>query len=107
MPSKPKLKVMTKTPRELGYTFPAEWERQSGTWFSWPRPEGISFPDKYHTVPDNIAKIIRHIAPRQKVHINVPNGNWEYIVRQLLTRRRVQIENVVFHHIPTNESWCR
>jgi len=98
---------MTKTPRELGYTFPAEWERQTGTWFSWPRPEGISFPDKYHTVPDNIAKIIRHIAPRQKVHINVPNGNWEYIVRQLLTRHRVKIENVVFHHIPTNESWCR
>lgn len=107
MPSKTKLKVMTKTPRELGYTFPAEWERQTGTWFSWPRPEGISFPDKYHTVPDNIAKIIRHIAPRQKVHINVPNGNWEYIVRQLLTRHRVKIENVVFHHIPTNESWCR
>ncbi len=107
MPAKPKLKVMDKTPRELGYTFPAEWEPQSGTWFSWPRPEGISFPDKYHTVPDNIAKIIRHIVPRQKVHINVPNGNWEYIVRELLTRRRVPLENVEFHHIPTNESWCR
>lgn len=107
MPAKPKLKVLTKTPRELGYTFPAEWEPQAGTWFSWPRPEGISFPDKYHTIPDNLAKIIKQIAPRQPVHINVPNGNWEYIVREVLTKRRVPLNNVRFHHIPTNESWCR
>src|SRR5690606_5462651 len=102
-----RLKVMSKTPRELGYTFPAEWEEQAATWFSWPRPEGISFPDKYHTIPKNLVAIIRQIVPRQRVHINVVNGNWEYIVRELLTRHRVPLDNVRFHHIPTNESWCR
>jgi agmatine deiminase len=102
-----KLTVMDKTPREMGYSFPAEWERQEGTWFSWPRPEGISFPDKYHTVPKNLAAIIKAIVPRQRVHINVPNGNWEYIVRELLSKQRVPMGNVRFHHIPTNESWCR
>ena len=30
---------------------PAEWEPHEATWFTWPRPDGISFPGKYDTVP--------------------------------------------------------
>lgn len=96
-----------KTPAQLGYSFPPEWHPHKGTWFSWPRPEGISFPDKYHTVPANLAAIMKEIVPREEVHINVPNGNWEYIVRQQLKEQGCPIDNVYFHHIKTNESWCR
>jgi agmatine deiminase len=102
-----KLKLMDGTPAALGYTFPAEWERHAGTWFSWPRPEGISFPDKYHTVPENLARIFREIAPRETVHVNVPNGNWERIVRGQLKEHGCPLRNIRFHHIRTNESWCR
>ena len=103
----PNLKILTKTPAELGYTFPAEWERHSGTWFSWPRPEGISFPDKHHTVPAVMAAIFNAIAPRETVHVNVPNGNVERIVRQQLKDASGPRNNVVYHHIKTNENWCR
>jgi len=103
----PNLKILTKTPRELGYTFPAEWERHSGTWFSWPRPEGISFPDKHHTVPAVMAAIFNAIAPRETVHVNVPNGNVERIVRQQIKDAGGTLKNVQFHHIRTNENWCR
>lgn len=99
--------VTGKTPAELGYRFPAEWEPQSGTWFSWPRPEGISFPDYYHTVPANFAAIFNAITPRQLVHVNVPNTNYERIVRAQLGGHGVDLGRVVFHHIRTNESWCR
>src|SRR6266446_4379181 len=95
------------TPAALGYSFPPEWHPHSATWFSWPRPEGISFPDKYHTVPANLAAIMREIVPRERVHINVPNGNWEYIVRRQLKENRCPTDNVYFHNIKTNESWCR
>jgi len=101
------LNVLEKTPVEMGYTFPAEWERHRGTWFSWPRPEGISFPDKYHTVPENLARIVREITPREEVHINVPNGNYERIVSEQLTGNGCALRNVFFHQIKTNESWCR
>jgi agmatine deiminase len=101
------VKVLKQTPASLGYTFPAEWERQTAIWFSWPRPEGISFPDKYHTVPENLVRIIAHIAPRQQVHINVPNGNWERIVRKAIKKFDGPAKNVFFHRIKTNESWCR
>jgi agmatine deiminase len=100
-------KAPNKTPAALGYSFPPEWHPHRATWFSWPRPEGISFPDKYHTVPANLAAIMREIVPREQVHINVPNGNWEYIVREQLKENGCPIDNVYFHYIKTNESWCR
>src|SRR4051794_5023319 len=103
----PQLKILRQTPASLGYFFPPEWHPHKATWFSWPRPEGISFPDKYHTVPANLAAIIRQIVPREEVHITVPNGNWEHIVCQQLRENNCPTRNVYFHHIKTNESWCR
>ena len=99
--------VLRRTPAALGYTFPPEWARHKATWFSWPRPEGISFPDKYHTVPENLARIIREITPREQVHINVPNGNYRRIVTGQLTSHGCSMRNIHFHDIKTNESWCR
>lgn len=102
-----KLKILDGTPASLGYSFPPEWHPHTATWFSWPRPEGISFPDKYHTVPENLARIMREIAPRERVEINVPNGNYEHIVRQQLEGHGCPTKNIHFHQIKTNESWCR
>src|ERR1041384_3757445 len=99
--------VPKKTPAELGYTFPPEWAPHRATWFSWPRPEGISFPGKYHTVPENLARIMAEIAPRERVEIIVPNENYERIVRNQLRKHGGPAKNVFFHHIRTNECWCR
>lgn len=105
-----------KTPSALGFSFPAEWERHEGTWFSWPRPEGISFPGKYHTVPANISHIFHEIAKRENVHINVPNENYERIVREQIVKSKsnplgvppaLLAKRVTFHYIKTNEAWCR
>ena len=102
-----KVPVLEGTPRELGYTFPAEWEPHAATWFSWPRPEGISFPGKYHTVPENLVRIFCEIQSRERVEINVPNENYEFLVRQFLDEYGCPQRNVGFHYIKTNESWCR
>ncbi|HZL35418.1 MAG TPA: agmatine deiminase family protein [Tepidisphaeraceae bacterium] len=103
----PNFKILKKSPASLGYSFLPEWHRHRATWFSWPRPEGISFPDKYHTVPENLARIIREIAPRERVEINVPNANYEHIVREQLNAHGCPTKNIFFHYIKTNESWCR
>src|ERR1700733_3972928 len=98
----PKLKIIKQTPAELRYVFPPEWHPHTATWFSWPRPEGISFPDKYHTVPENLARIIRQIVPRERVEINVPNRNYATLVREQLLHHQCPIDNVHFHYIKTN-----
>lgn len=105
--AKAKVKVLEKTPAQLGYSFPPEWHPHTATWFSWPRPEGISFPGKYHTVPENLARIMCEIQSREQVRINVPNENYEHLVREQLKSHGCPTRNVVFHHIKTNESWCR
>ncbi len=102
-----KVPVLEGTPRELGYRFPAEWEPHAATWFSWPRPEGISFPGKYHTVPENLVRIFCEIQSRERVEINIPNENYEFLVRQFLDEYGCPQRNVGFHYIRTNESWCR
>ncbi len=103
----PRSRRRTGTPAEHGYTFPAEWERQEAVWLSWPRPEGISFPGRWHTVPEPLSAIVAAIAARERVRINVPNENWERIVRQTLRAFGVPTRRVECFHIPTNECWCR
>jgi agmatine deiminase len=97
----------TRTPAELGYSFPPEWHPHRGTWISWPRPEGISFPGKYHEAIEDIASLIRVLVQREEVHLNVPNDNYQRIVREFLRSRKVPLRRVFFHYIPTNEAWAR
>ncbi len=95
------------TPAQLGYRMPAEWETHVGTWFSWPRPEGISFPDKYDTVPPVYAELIKHLVKVEDVNINVWHAEMEAWVRGLLKDNGTPLERVKFHHFPAYEPWCR
>ena len=97
----------TPTPAQLGFRMPAEWEPHAGTWFSWPRPDGISFPDKYDTVPPVYAELIRHLVAVEEVYINVWDADMESTVRALLAAHGVSLARVHFHHFPAYEPWCR
>lgn len=95
------------TPSQLGFRMPAEWEPHAGTWFTWPRPEGISFPDKYDTVPPVYAELIKELVEVEDVNINVWNAEMEAWVRKLLTDLGTPLARVHFHHFPAYEPWCR
>jgi len=97
----------TGTPADHGYSFPPEWFPHRGTLISWPRPEGISFPGRYHEAIEDIAGLIKVLVTLEEVHLNVPNANYERIVRAFLAARRIPLRRVFFHHIPTNEAWAR
>jgi agmatine deiminase len=100
-------RVLEGTPAEHGFSFPAEWTRHAATWISWPRPEGISFPGRYQECIDNIVEVIRVITTYEPVHLNVPNIDYELIVRARLAYFKVPARRVKFHHIRTNECWTR
>jgi agmatine deiminase len=105
----PRLKPDTShpTPAQLGYHMPAEWEPHAGTWFTWPRREGISFPDKYDTVPPVYAALIKELVQVEDVNINVWHVEMEQWVRGLLAKDGVPLDRVHFHHFPAYEPWCR
>lgn len=95
----------TKTPAQLGYHMPAEWEPHVATWLSWPRREGISFPDSFDRVLPTLRAMVEALIESEKVCINVCNGAHEAEARQIL--RGLSMERITFHRIPTNEPWCR
>jgi len=95
------------TPAQLGYRMPAEWEPHAATWLTWPRPEGISFPGKYDTVPPVYAAFIKELVEVEDVNINVWHADMEAWVRGLLRRHGTPLDRVHFHHFPAYEPWCR
>jgi agmatine deiminase len=82
---------------------PAEWHPHAATWLSWPRPDGISFPDRYQEVLPTLGEMVRTIAPHEPVHINVRSEEVESIARRTVG----ETPNVFYHRIPSYEPWCR
>jgi len=100
-------KTLSGTPAEHGYAFPAEWTPHAATWISWPRPEGISFPGFYHRAIADVARVVGAIGTFEPVCLNVPNANYERIVKDTLRAAGVGLSKVRFFQIPTNECWTR
>jgi agmatine deiminase len=84
---------------------PAEWEPHAATWLSWPRREGISFPDSFDRVLPALRAMVEALIESEQVCINVCNGAHEAEARAVLNGLRM--ERVTFYRIPTNEPWCR
>jgi len=96
---------MNETPAALGYRMPAEWERHSATWLSWPRREGISFPGAFDRVMPTFRRMVEALLASEPVCINVCNGAHEAEARKVL--EGLPQERLTFYRIPTNEPWCR
>ena len=95
------------TPAQLGYRMPAEWEPHAGTWLTWPRREGISFPDLYDRILPVLAAMVRALAEDEGVFINVWDAAMETEVRTVLSEHDALNDRVEFHHHPAYEPWCR
>jgi agmatine deiminase len=84
---------------------PAEWESHEATWLSWPRREGISFPDAYEEVMPVFARMVEALLESEPLRINVAVHYHEQQARFFL--KGIDVSLVEFLHIPTNEPWCR
>src|SRR5437667_1539570 len=97
--------VISQTPAVIGYRMPAEWERHTATWLSWPRREGISFPDSFDRVMPALRAMVEALIESEQVCINVCDGTHEAHAREVL--RGLPTERISFYLVPTNEPWCR
>ena len=97
--------MLSQTPAALGYRMPAEWEPHAATWLSWPRREGISFPDSFDRVLPVLRAMVEALIQSEQVCINVCNGAHEAEARSALAG--LPNERITFYRIPTNEPWCR
>jgi agmatine deiminase len=95
-----------KTPSELGYRMPAEWERHEATWLAWPHNPD-DWPGKFQAIPWLYAEIVRLLAARELVHILVEDAKAEQRASGILERAGANLDRVSFHQWPTNRSWTR
>ena len=104
-----------KSPRELGYYFPAEFHPQHAMWLSWPHKEA-SWPGKIHTIYDPYCEFILRVAEGQQVCINVADEAMEQFARQKIHQAsyalhvhnlEAVVRNIRFYYHPTNDAWCR
>jgi agmatine deiminase len=96
----------TKTPRQLGYRMPAEWEPHEATWLAWPHnPE--DWPGKFGSIPWLYAEIVRLLAARERVHLIVEDAKTEKRVVSMLSRAGARLDQVSFHRWPTDRGWTR
>jgi len=96
----------TRTPRQLGYRMPAEWEPHEATWLAWPHnPE--DWPGKFASIPWLYAEIVRLLAARERVHLIVEGAAMEKRVASMLRRACANLDQVSFHRWPTDRGWTR
>ncbi len=98
--------VQVKTPKELGFSFPAEFAPQRAMWLSWPHKEA-SWPGKIDSIYPVYAQFIKLVAQGQRVCINVANEKMKAFAISNLDRVEADLSKIDFFFHPTNDAWCR
>jgi agmatine deiminase len=94
------------TPRQQGYTFPAEWAPHQATWLSWPHKEA-SWPGKLEAIYPIYCEFIRLLSEFEEVHINVLDQAMAEQVQRRLETAHARLDRIFLHLFPTNDAWCR
>ena len=95
------------TPKELGYRFPAEFERHRATWLSYPHDDSYSWPGTLPKIFPFYNKFILELSKSEQVCINVRNEALKEKVAEDLERIGTDLSKITLLIHPTNDAWCR
>lgn len=95
-----------KTPQELRFRVPAEWEKHEATWLGWPH-ELTDWPGKFAPIPWAFAEIVRAVSQVERVFLLAENREAEARVREILKKAGAKLEAVEFFCVPTDRGWMR
>ena len=95
-----------KTPAELNFSMPAEWERHEATWLGWPH-HATDWPDKLDTIRWVYGEMVRKISAGEKVRIFVNHRAEQRLASRYLQRAGANLRQVEFVVYPTNRGWTR
>ncbi len=91
-----------RTPAELGYRWPAEWETHAATWLAWPHNPN-TWPGKFEVIPPIFGQFVRIVARYEPVRL-LCGGE------ATLASAREHVggaANVELIEIETNDAWIR
>jgi agmatine deiminase len=93
-------------PAELGYHFPAEWEKHEATWLGWPH-NASDWPGKFEAIPWVYGEMVRKISAGEKIHLIVRHKPDEMFARRVFKSAGVDLRKIQFVTHPTNRGWTR
>ena len=95
-----------KSPFDLGYHLPAEWEKHEATWIGWPHNKN-DWPGKIEPIFWVYGEIVRKIAEGEKVRIIVESKEEEKKAKKIIKLTYANNNNIEFFHLETNRGWLR
>jgi agmatine deiminase len=101
-----------RTPSELGYRMPAEWEPHQGTILTWPHSPNRDgnhphWPGLYETVPSIWANMVKELEQGEEVHIVIHDNETEEVAKAEMKKAKVRGDRVHLHRIPNEFAWAR
>ncbi len=90
-----------KTPTQLGYRWPAEWEPHEATWIAWPHNRE-TWPGKFERIPATFAKLVATLSQFEPVRV-LAGGDALHDAAEAIGG----LANVTVLDIKTDDAWIR
>ena len=98
--------MQNKTPKELGYSMPAEWEKHEAIWLAWPH-DPLTFPDRVDKVEEVYSQIIAAISASERVNLFVLDEPMKAKASAMLAKKGVDLKKVDFWVHKYADVWFR
>jgi agmatine deiminase len=98
--------LLSKSPVELGYRMPAEWEPHDAIWLSWPH-DPLTFPDCVDKVEVAYVQIIKEILESENVNLFVKDFVMKEKVVSMLQVVGVDFAKLCFFMFDYADVWFR
>lgn len=95
------------TPRELGFTFPAEWAPHRATWLTFPHNDASWQGSKLAQMRPQYLAFIKAISEGENVGIIANDEALKQFIIGELVKTGIDLAKIEFIVKPTNDAWCR
>ena len=98
--------MSNQTPKQLGYTMPAEWETHLATWLAWPNDDDY-FEDRMKSIENVYLKMISTLHKDELIKVLVLNEKVEARVKKAMSVVGIDLTKIIFYQTKYVDVWIR
>lgn len=97
---------MNRSPKQLGFMIPAEWEPHSAVWLAWPK-DITTFVQGIGKAEATFCNIIKALEGSEKVELIVSSKQDQKRVADILNKSGADLSNINFYPVLYADVWTR
>ena len=98
--------VLRETPKNLGYSMPAEWETHDATWLAWPH-DPVTFPSRVNKVEKTYLDMVTALHKNEHVNLFVTNLKMKSRATKLLEQKGIDLKRINLYVWDYADVWFR